>query len=248
MRVDANTRGHLQWYYFKMHNIKKGEVYLLNIVNFQKAKTLYTRGMRPYIYSYAAAEHRGSGWTQGGDDIEYSKKRSKLSCHLLGRQDLEDDKHYTLSFKVSADYPEDTLEIAYCPPYTFTKLSTFIKSTVSLHKDRDIIIDDHLCCSLGGFKVPLLTLTSEARRTEAEFKEDRMVKHKGLIFCMARIHPGESNGSYVMEGFINWLCGYSQEAQELRNKYLFKIVPMVNPDGVSIGNYRTGLSGRDFNR
>jgi len=23
---------------------------------------------------------------------------------------------------------------------------------------------------------------------------------------------------------------------------------MVNPDGVAIGNYRTGLSGRDFNR
>jgi len=23
---------------------------------------------------------------------------------------------------------------------------------------------------------------------------------------------------------------------------------MVNPDGVIIGNYRTGLSGRDFNR
>lgn len=23
---------------------------------------------------------------------------------------------------------------------------------------------------------------------------------------------------------------------------------MINPDGVAIGNYRTGLSGRDFNR
>ena len=23
---------------------------------------------------------------------------------------------------------------------------------------------------------------------------------------------------------------------------------MINPDGVALGNYRTGLSGRDFNR
>ena len=51
-----------------------------------------------------------------------------------------------------------------------------------------------------------------------------------------------------MEGFINWLSGSSKEAEEMRGKYVFKIVPMVNPDGVAIGNYRTGLSGRDFNR
>ena len=29
---------------------------------------------------------------------------------------------------------------------------------------------------------------------------------------------------------------------------MFKIVPMLNPDGVVAGNYRTGLSGKDFNR
>lgn len=52
----------------------------------------------------------------------------------------------------------------------------------------------------------------------------------------------------MMEGFINWLCGFSREAEELRNSYVFKIIPMMNPDGVVMGNYRTGLSGRDFNR
>jgi len=34
----------------------------------------------------------------------------------------------------------------------------------------------------------------------------------------------------------------------LRRHIVFKIVPMLNPDGVVIGNYRTGLSGKDFNR
>lgn len=34
----------------------------------------------------------------------------------------------------------------------------------------------------------------------------------------------------------------------LRENIIFKIVPMLNPDGVIIGNYRTGVFGKDFNR
>jgi murein tripeptide amidase MpaA len=29
---------------------------------------------------------------------------------------------------------------------------------------------------------------------------------------------------------------------------IFKVVPMINPDGVVFGNYRTGLAGKDLNR
>jgi murein tripeptide amidase MpaA len=34
----------------------------------------------------------------------------------------------------------------------------------------------------------------------------------------------------------------------LRDKFVFKIIPMLNPDGVIIGNYRCSLSGLDLNR
>ena len=36
--------------------------------------------------------------------------------------------------------------------------------------------------------------------------------------------------------------------QELRNRFIFKIVPMLNPDGVIVGNYRCSLAARDLNR
>ena len=36
--------------------------------------------------------------------------------------------------------------------------------------------------------------------------------------------------------------------QLLRDTFIFKIVPMINPDGVIVGNYRCSLSGRDLNR
>ena len=34
----------------------------------------------------------------------------------------------------------------------------------------------------------------------------------------------------------------------MRDLFIFKVVPMLNPDGVIVGNYRCSLAGRDLNR
>ena len=73
-------------------------------------------------------------------------------------------------------------------------------------------------------------------------------RYKRYAIICARVHPGESNASFVMQGFIKFITGMSHEAQELRKKIIFKIIPMTNPDGVIAGNYRTSLSGNDLNR
>ena len=98
-----------------------------------------------------------------------------------------------------------------------------------------------LCSSLGGLEVPLLIIHQESHWQYEEIS-------KKCVVISGRAHPGESNGSHMMEGFLRFLCGESREALELRKSVIFKIVPMLNPDGVALGNYRTGLSGRDFNR
>jgi hypothetical protein len=68
------------------------------------------------------------------------------------------------------------------------------------------------------------------------------------IILMARVHPGETVSSYMMKGVIDFLCSVCDEANILRNYFMFKIVPMMNPDGVVCGNYRTSLAGCDLNR
>ncbi len=73
-------------------------------------------------------------------------------------------------------------------------------------------------------------------------------KKKKAIVLTARVHPGESNSSFIMEGIIKFLTGSSREAKILRHNYVFKIVPMLNPDGVIYGNYRCSLLGVDLNR
>lgn len=40
----------------------------------------------------------------------------------------------------------------------------------------------------------------------------------------------------------------NEEARLLRDNFVFKVIPMLNPDGVISGNYRCGLAGCDLNR
>ena len=68
------------------------------------------------------------------------------------------------------------------------------------------------------------------------------------IVILARQHPGETMASYVMQGVIDFLISDHEKAQYLRNHVVFKIIPMLNPDGVIHGHYRTSLSGADLNR
>jgi len=47
---------------------------------------------------------------------------------------------------------------------------------------------------------------------------------------------------------ISEVCSNTEEAKFLRRRFIFKIVPMLNPDGVVLGNHRTGMCGNDLNR
>ena len=71
---------------------------------------------------------------------------------------------------------------------------------------------------------------------------------KTAIILSSRVHPGETVGSWMMKGTIDFLTGQSEEAKMIRDRYLIIVLPMLNPDGVVQGNYRTSLAGCDLNR
>jgi cytosolic carboxypeptidase protein 2/3 len=52
----------------------------------------------------------------------------------------------------------------------------------------------------------------------------------------------------MVHGVIDFLLSDETEAVELRDKFIIKVVPMLNPDGVIHGNYRVSLLGVDLNR
>ena len=57
MNADTNTRGHQQWFYFRVRNMRRGTKYKFIIWNFTKPKSLFNEGMKPVWYSKKKQKH-----------------------------------------------------------------------------------------------------------------------------------------------------------------------------------------------
>lgn len=136
-----------------------------------------------------------------------------------------------------------------CYPYTFTDMIYFLESiaplkplTESIEKRiNSILRRAPLCKTTAGNNLDMLIITNFMS------SQDSIAKRKCIVLT-GRVHPGESNSSFVVEGLLEFLVSEDSAAKTLRDRYVFKIVPMLNPDGVIVGNYRCSLSAHDLNR
>ncbi|KAM6092977.1 cytosolic carboxypeptidase 3 isoform 2-T3 [Theristicus caerulescens] len=230
LHTDLYTSRHTQWYYFQVSNTQAGMPYRFTIVNFTKHNSLYKRGLRPLLYSEADAKKHNVGWQRTGNEIKYYKNNAgKGGC-----------QYFSLTWTFQFPHDRDTCYFAYCYPYTYSNLQEYL---VAISKDpvKSKSCKIHaLCHSLAGNIVYLLTITNPPKSVKG-------TKRKAVILT-ARVHPGETNSSWIMKGFLDYILGDSGKAQLLRDNFVFKVVPMLNPDGVIVGNHRCSLTGQDLNR
>ncbi|XP_068262347.1 cytosolic carboxypeptidase 6-like isoform X6 [Nyctibius grandis] len=147
-------------------------------------------------------------------------------------------KNYVMSFAFCFDREDDTYQFAYCYPYTYTRLQHYLDNLQ--RRNMDYFCRELLGLSVQKRQLDLLTITSPANlRPGAEQK---------VVFITARVHPGETPSSFVCQGIIDFLVSQHPIAKVLRDHLVFKIAPMLNPDGVYLGNYRCSLMGFDLNR
>jgi hypothetical protein len=232
---DMNTYGHTQWFFFRVRGLVEGQHYKFNIVNLEKSDSLYNMGLRPLMFSERTFDMQGMGWFRCGHNIAYFSN---------GIRRLHRSKtvyYQTLTFTVSTPYANDTIYLAHCYPYTFSMLKEYVHRITTSLADSNIIKCKPIGESLAGNDIYCLTVTNFKSSPEA-------IRSRRGVLLSARVHPGESNSSYMMKGSIDFILGSSPEAQRLREVFVFKIVPMINPDGVACGNYRCSLSGNDLNR
>ncbi len=71
---------------------------------------------------------------------------------------------------------------------------------------------------------------------------------KKVIWLMARQHAWEAGTSWVAEGALRFLLSPDPGAVVLRDHYIYKIIPMADPDGVARGGVRFNNHGYDLNR
>lgn len=221
LKNDTNTDRHGTWYFFSVANTKKGTSYKFNINNCEKKNSNYLSGMRPLFYSMK----KNSGWERAGTNIFYFQNQEKN----------------TLRFETQFDYSDDTVFIAYCFPYTYTELKNYMDNILSDQKLKMILGTKTLCKSINGNDCRMLIVT--------DFKaKDAQIAKREAIFISARVHPGETVCQFVMEGLLKFLLSSDAKAAYLRENFVFKIIPMLNIDGVVVGNTRSNIGGLDLNR
>jgi hypothetical protein len=71
---------------------------------------------------------------------------------------------------------------------------------------------------------------------------------KKTVWLMFRQHAWESGSSFAGEGAVAWLHSEDPEARRLRESVIFKIFPMMDPDGCAKGGVRFNRNGYDLNR
>ncbi|KAM9816344.1 cytosolic carboxypeptidase 4 isoform 13-T13 [Syngnathus typhle] len=241
LNADANCSQHTQWFYFEVSNMVPDVPYRFNIINCEKSNSQFNYGMQPVLYSVRDALNGKPQWCRSGTEICYFRNHF---CPVRGRLRTT---FYTLTFTITFKYSEDVCYLAYHYPYTYSALRAHLRLlNRSVDPSKVFFREQVLCPTLAGNACPFVTIT--ACPPSKSYTDIHQLRNRPCIVLSSRVHPGESNASWVMKGTLEFLCSHDPIAQALRETFVFKIIPMLNPDGVINGMNRCDLNRDDLNR
>ena len=127
-------------------------------------------------------------------------------------------------------------------------ISSKTPKNANINESNNIHNDFSLPQLNKSFNHSFINLLNSSIPLQFKQNDELKSKNKKAVFMIGRQHPGETVGSHVIKGCLDFLLTECDEAKKLREIYDFHIVPMMNPDGVIVGNSRTGFAGCDLNR
>lgn len=118
-------------------------------------------------------------------------------------------------------------------PYTTAQKNAWLQGLASHPHLRAVTV---LGQSVQGRPIELLEFT-DASVPDAG---------KRRIWIHSGIHPAETTSYFTVEGLVAWLGSGEPLAEALLDRTIVDIVPMANPDGVVLGNYRTNANSSNL--
>ena len=126
----------------------------------------------------------------------------------------------------------DWVYYAYFAPYTAERQHDFVGRCLASPLARHEVLG----ASPDGNDIELMTIGEAGAEKRA-------------CWLIARHHPGETQGSFWLEGLCERLLdGSDPVARRLLERAVFHVVPNINPDGSRRGNHRTNAVGKNLNR
>ncbi|XP_063771004.1 cytosolic carboxypeptidase-like protein 5 isoform X4 [Pseudophryne corroboree] len=240
-----HENGNRSWFYFSVRGGAPGKLIRINIMNMNKQSKLYTQGMAPFVRTVPIR----SRW---------ERVRERPTFQMVENQFILSFVHRFLECRGATTY------FAFCFPFSYEESQEMLAgldgrfadcrlmSPGSCSPDTIYYHRELLCHSLERLRVDLLTITScHEMMEEREPRLDKLFpdrsnprpyrfSRKRVFFLSSRVHPGETPSSFVFNGFLEFILRQDDpRAAALRRMYVFKLIPMLNPDGVLRGHYRS---------
>ncbi len=266
--ADTNAPQRSQWFYFRVENARKGVHARFTVRNQSKSPHFYCEGgMRPVVFS----EHLGMNSDEvdectvtkmGAETVAAGRPISLLETGKERTPSTEQTtqcQYYAISFSYTFKHDGDRVYFSFCQPYAFTRLKRLYdqietkllehavgatSSNIDSMPQVQIETNDfcyrrgQIATSAGGLPIDAMTIAGSAAALDSG----------ECVVITARAHAAETPGSFKAEGMLRFILSRDPAATAMRRHFAFLIVPMLNPDGVVLGNSRYSMEGCDLNR
>lgn len=176
--------------------------------------------------------------------------RIRNSVRFVKNEDIGAPQLY---FDHAVDAADDKIFFAFTYPYSYTVVQNDFQNWDAIHVNNFDVAGsiyyhrELLTLTPDGLRVDLVTISSiDGISTEREellpglfpnmdthnSSRCRVFPEKEIMFISARVHPGEVPAQHTLKGILNLLMDPNDlRAKELRKRFVFKIIPILNPDG-----------------
>lgn len=243
------------WWYFSVQRLEAGAPYTFEVQNLNVQGKLFSHGHRPV-------------WRCLPMRPEWEPVPAPPVC----RRGTEEVKGFRVAWSMALprECAGGSAEFALAEPWTLAQdEARLAKLDEALGFDpaRPAELNRHgrvyyhrglLTRSLEGRPVQLITISdrgqiAEGRERLADYAGGEQARafapSKRVVYISARVHPAETPASFVFGGVLEFLTREDDgRAAALLANFVFKLVPVINPDGVFRGHQRTDTRGENLNR